>query len=291
MNSEAENSHRLSASESLARLAVEALLSELELFPKPGLVSSVDSGSHSDMDHALLKASALGLCGCFEELAQLGATGASFVSGLVPLGIRAERCMMKVTGGVNTHRGAIFSMGLLVAATASLRKIPCPAQEIRQAILVQWGSSLQAHAEAGVHAGTHGSAVRRASGAGGARAEAAAGFPSIFEVALPCFTQLLKTGVPPREAGIETLFLLMSSVPDTNILHRGGEKASAFVMERARDFLHAGGIKNPAWWQLAHQIHKEFVARNLSPGGSADLLAGTFFLHTVLPPDFQRVAD
>ncbi len=263
----------------LADYAVAALLAELDLFPKPGLVSPIDSGSHKDMDHGLLKASALCLHGSFKELAQLGASGANFDSDLIPAGIRAERHMMQVTQGVNTHRGAIFSLGLLVAAAASCRSQQDPPTAIRKVIQSQWGPALQAHSMMAVHDTTHGSAVRRTSGAGGAREEAAMAFPAIFEVALPCYTKLLGLGTPSREAGIHTLFLLMSSVPDTNTFHRGGESGAAHVMQSASDFLDVGGISNPAWEKLAQKIHTDFIARNLSPGGSADLLAGTFFVH------------
>ncbi|MFA7343529.1 MAG: triphosphoribosyl-dephospho-CoA synthase MdcB [Terrimicrobiaceae bacterium] len=268
--------------EFLADLAISALVSELELFPKPGLVSPVDSGSHHDMDYALLRTSAICLRGPFRELARAGADGASFSSGLVPIGLQAERLMMEATRGINTHRGAIFSLGLLVAAAASVQEKPVCAEGIREAILSQWGPGLRAHAEDGVNAPGHGSAVRRTTGAGGAREEAAMGFPSIFESALPSFTRLRDAGVPFREAGIETLFLLIASVPDTNVIHRGGEEGGTFARKCARAFLQSGGIRNPGWLELALQTHREFIARNLSPGGAADLLAGTIFLHSLL---------
>jgi triphosphoribosyl-dephospho-CoA synthase len=265
----------------LADHAVAALLEELNLHPKPGLVSPMDSGSHKDMDYDLMKSSAISLHSPFCDLARLGAGGASFESQLIPSGLRAECQMMQITGGINTHRGAIFCMGLLVAASASLRSAADPPTAIRHAIRNRWGASLEAHSRMGIRNIRHGSAARRNSGAGGAREEAAGIFPSIFEVALPCYTALLTAGTPRREAGIQTLFLLMSSVPDTNTLHRGGKAGSAHVMESARDFLNSGGITNPAWEEHAEQIHADFVAKNLSPGGSADLLAGTFFVDRV----------
>lgn len=261
----------------LADLAVDALIAELDLYPKPGLVSPVDSGSHHDMDFALLRASAICLHGFFEKLALAGAAGASFHSDLIPLGIQAEKHMLQVTGGINTHRGAIFSMGLLVAAAACVGKRRPDAKEVREVILNQWAAGLMVHAasEAPI---THEDLGRRISGAGGAREEAAAGFPSIFEHALPCYQDLIQSSASLQEAGVETLFLLMSIVPDTNILHRGGEKGAAFLRKRAEDFLESGGIKSPSWEKLAITIHREFVSRNLSPGGCADLLAGTIFL-------------
>jgi triphosphoribosyl-dephospho-CoA synthase len=259
---------------SLADIAVQALLDELKLFPKPGLVSPVDSGSHKDMDFELLRASALSLHPAFEELAQAGAEGAAFRSGLIPIGLRAEQRMLEVTGGVNTHRGAIFAMGLLVAATAAAGKNPSDSA-IRETLLSRWGGELRSHSLGSTHP------PARPPEAGGAREEAALGFPGIFEVALPHFRNLLGSGVSEEDSALETLFLLIASIQDTNLLHRGGEAGSRFARQCARAWLDAGGIAHPEGRNCAIEIHREFVVRNLSPGGAADLLAGTLFLHRV----------
>lgn len=268
----------------LARHAVEALLEELELHPKPGLVSPVDSGAHHDMDHALLRASALCLHDAFVDLAQLGASGARFHSELIPAGLRAERHMLQVTGGINTHRGAIFALGLLVAATATLQSQRRPPAELRSTLRSRWGPALQAHALAGALEASHGGAVQRATGAGGARVEAALGFPAIFELALPLYTHLRFTGTDARSSGVQTLFVLMSSIVDTNTIHRGGSDGARHVRQSAQAFLDAGGITNPDWERMAREIHLDFVARNLSPGGAADLLAGTMYVYRVVQP-------
>ena len=100
----------------VADLAKAALLAELETWPKPGLVSHVDSGSHTDMDASTLKASATAIAPFYDQLAVAGAA-ASGMNRLREIGVEAERAMLAATGGVNTHRGAIFSLGLLCAAT------------------------------------------------------------------------------------------------------------------------------------------------------------------------------
>lgn len=259
----------------LAETAVRALLAELELFPKPGLVSPVDTGSHRDMDYALLATSAETLRPFFLELAK--AADAPFQA-LALIGLRAEKQMLQVTGGINTHRGAIFALGLLVAATAASESAGNPGR-IRETLQAHWGKELSAHAQA--ESASHGSQAQKLTGAGGARKEAALGFPSVFELALPHFRELLGVGVSQESAALETLFLLAANLEDTNLIHRGGIAGSQFARQRARNFLESGGVSNPDWEKLARQIHREFIERNLSPGGAADLLAATLFIHEV----------
>lgn len=255
-------------SDYLADMAVSALIEELELFPKPGLVSPVDSGSHKDMDYALLRRSAESLRESFREIA---ATPDPDFKSLVELGLCAERRMLAATDGINTHRGAIFALGLLVAAAAADPESP------RRALQSRWSDALREHSTAGMNADSHGALVRRQSSATGARGEAAAGFPSVFELALPRFCALIDADQSREAACIETLFLLIAHVEDTNLYHRGGEAGAAFARQRAGEFLDAGGVSAPNWKSTATEIHREFVARNLSPGGAADLLAATIF--------------
>jgi len=265
------------ASPGLAGLAVDALLAEIDLYPKPGLVSPVDTGSHHDMDCGLMRTSAESLREPFSRIAGAAAAGAAFESGLVPLGVEAERRMLEVTGGVNTHRGAIFAMGLLVSATA-LAGIGAGPDTVRTVLLEAWGPALLRHARSDARVG--------------ARWEAAAGYPSLFERALPHYRHRLQEGFAADAAAIETLFLLIASVSDTNLIHRGGSKGAAFARGRARDFLGSGGIAGKDWKPRAIGIHAEFVERNLSPGGAADLLAGTLFIHrTCAAEEFPVVKE
>lgn len=262
----------MNRAEWLADQAVGALIEELELYPKPGLVSPVDGGSHRDMDHALLRRSAESLRESFQEIAEL--PNPSFAE-LAELGRLAERRMLVTTGGINTHRGAIFAIGLLVAATAADRESP------RRVLRERWSQALLQHSTAADQADSHGANVRRRSGVAGARGEAAAGFPSIFELALPRFRDLLVAGQSREAAAIETLFLLIANIEDTNLHHRGGSDGATFARHRAQAFLDAGGVAQANWKPSAIEIHHEFVARNLSPGGAADLLAATFFIDSL----------
>jgi triphosphoribosyl-dephospho-CoA synthase len=263
----------------LGRQAIAALHGELLLYPKPGLVSPVDTGSHSDMDAATFMRSLFTLRHYFVRVASAGASGARF-SSLRDLGIAAERRMLLATGGINTHRGAIFSLGLLCAALARLhaRGMPATPAAVRAILMLCWGEELARHADGGED-GSHGAAVARSHAAGGAREEAALGLPAVFEVGLPALRASLAAGRGQERARIDTLFALMAQVGDTNVLYRGGAAGAAFVRDTAADFLAHGGSADPQWRARAIAAHHAFVARKLSPGGAADLLAATCLVH------------
>jgi triphosphoribosyl-dephospho-CoA synthase len=261
----------------LAVAAVAALHDELRAYPKPGLVSPVDSGAHADMDFALMGKSADSLLEPLAQLAAAGREGRSFEGALMPLGIAAERRMLAVTGGVNTHRGAIFSMGLIVAAIAramalSGRIVP---DSVRAALKHEWGEALKAHAIRGSTAASHGALVHRKTGRDGARREAALAFPSVFDVGIPALRQALAAGLDSNAAIIQTLFALMEAVDDTTVLYRGGLDAGLFVRRSAATFLADGGCFQPDWRERAERLHRSFIERNVSAGGCADLLACT----------------
>jgi len=265
--------------QALARAAVAAMRDELQAYPKPGLVSPVDSGAHADMDFELMCRSAESLLQPFASLAAAGRAAASFEQALVPLGIEAESGMLAVTRGVNTHRGAIFSLGLIVAAIAraqSVTAIPSPAA-VRAALRDTWGVALDAHAARGDEA-SHGGLVRRRTGRDGARREAARAFPSVFETGLPTYRDAREAGLDDNAASVHSLFALMSTLDDTTVLYRGGLEAGSFVRQSAADFLAEGGCHRSDWFGRAEALHRAFVARNLSAGGCADLLACTLLV-------------
>ncbi len=254
----------------IGRCAARALLRELVTFPKPGLVSRVDNGSHADMNASHFARSALVLRRHFSHAALLGARDADFAA-LRRWGVAAEVAMRRATGGVNTHRGAIFALGLLCASSGATRATPL-GEHVRR----RWGEDIASHRR---DPGSHGSAATRAIGAGGAQAEAAAGFPSVYEVALPAYREILGATDSREAASIQAFFALLASMDDTNLLHRGGVAGLRFAQGSARRFLAEGGMRGKDGLQRAITVHREFVARRLSPGGCADLLAATLFIH------------
>src|SRR5271170_6939092 len=180
---QAQQRQRGFVAERIADQAVLALLHELAAWPKPGLVSYVDSGSHTDMDAAMLQASAEALRPFFAELARAGQDGADMAR-LRTIGLRAEAAMLAATGGVNTHRGAIFGLGLLCAAAGAVAEISSEGAAVArvglgQVVVRRWARDIQ---RGPIPLFSHGAAALRRYGAGGARAEAAGGFRSVYEV-------------------------------------------------------------------------------------------------------------
>lgn len=261
----------------IGRLALRSLYDELVGYPKPGLVSPVDAGSHRDMDHHTFFRSLFSLRHYFARIASAGMNRASFRE-LQIIGIAAERRMLLTTGGINTHRGAIFSLGLLAAACGRIlsRHENIGGNALGDEIRREWGTAIMSSAS---KYQTHGQSVTARFEVGGAREEAAKGYPVLFGTGLPALRlTLLDTG-SPRLAYTQTLFSLMAELTDTNVLYRGGVEGLDYVQRSAADFLKRGGVYQHDWEGQAIELHHQFVSRNLSPGGSADLLAGTIFVH------------
>lgn len=280
------NSHSPLVAHHLARAAVRALYVEVALEPKPGLVSLRDRGSHEDMDASTFVRSLFALRHYFGRAALAGGQGVDLV-GLQTLGLAAEARMLAATQGVNTHKGAIFGLGLLCAAAGRLcaqgQALHAPA--LRAALLSGWGEALGARA-ALVRAAapvTNGQKAARAHGLRSALEEAALGFPAVFDVALPALQTALLAGVGERAARVQALFATMAVLDDTNLVHRGGLAGLHWMQAQAQEFLAAGGVAQAHWQQQARALHRAAVQRRLSPGGSADVLASACWLVALQP--------
>jgi triphosphoribosyl-dephospho-CoA synthase len=277
--------------ESIARLAVSCLRGELETYPKPGLVSHIDSGSHADMDAGTFRASAASLEPFFADLAQAGAAGVP-MPGLRRIGLAAEAAMREATGGVNTHRGAIFGLGLLCAAAGATWPARASAdrsagEPARARAIGPLGALVRARYATGILDGpvllhAPGARARRRHGIGGAPAEAAAGFPTLYGIGLPAYRRgRALRPQDPEAARVEACLALIAHLEDTNLLHRGGPEGYAFARRQARRLLAEGGVARADWRARTERLHRAFVARNLSPGGAADLLAMVLFVDAV----------
>jgi triphosphoribosyl-dephospho-CoA synthase len=260
----------------VGRAAVAALYDELALAPKPGLVSFVDSGSHADMDATTFMRSLFALRSYFAHIAMAGAVRAPFAE-LEALGVAAEERMLAATRGINTHRGAVFTLGLLSAAAGLCGQVS--ATRLRKALMTTWGSALDARRR---HAApSNGQHATRSHGLRGAGDEAALGFPVVFEHAVPALAAARRRGLGDRHARLQTLFEIIAVLDDTNLVHRGGPAGLRFAQAQARSFLNAGGAARPDALAHAQAIHHAFVARRLSPGGAADVLAAAGFVERV----------
>ncbi len=253
----------------IVEAARRALLEELAAYPKPGLVSPVDPGSHDDMDADTFRAAIGAIAPFFGDLARAGGDGAA-MGELRRIGLRAEAAMRRATGGVNTHRGAIFGLGLLAAAAGS-----GDAGALGDVVRHRWGAAILAGPQRTDYPGAR---VRRRYGAGGAPAEAASGFPTLYRVGLPTLRRVRagRRGDPH----VETCMALIAAGGDTNLLHRGGLGGASFARSAACDFLARGGTERPGWQHAAGALHHAFVSRRLSPGGAADLLSMTLFVES-----------
>ncbi len=252
----------------LAKLATMALQSELDTSPKPGLVDTIDAGAHQDMDYNLMCRSIRALHPHFVALAQLGYQEKLPTSEEIRrLGLEAEREMLLATDNVNTHKGALFAMGLVLIAAAHNYYIHGVIQEqpLRADIC-------RLAADFPAPQGTHGDAVRRQYNVGGALAQAVAGYTDLFADWLPYLRQLKGDTF----AAHKTLLYIMTTLDDTNILHRKGAQVASEVKEEARallsNFSEAALIK----------LNQRYIKENISPGGSADILSLTFLLNAIL---------
>ncbi len=256
--------------------ARKSLILELETWPKPGLVSHIDCGSHDDMNSETFRNSADAIEPYLAALVRAGAAG-SKMGRLRAVGIDAERAMLSATNGINTHRGAIFGVGLLCAAAgARANGIVADDLSLGSIVSLLWGNDIL-NGPLPLH--SHGGRARRKYGAGGARIEAARGFPTVYEVGLPTLRQYRANFADDMEAvRVQTCFALIAAVEDTNLLHRGGQRGLRHARLAADAWLQDGGIDNPRWRESAHLVHQEFIGHWLSPGGSADLLAMTLFV-------------
>ncbi len=264
----------------IGRHAIQALYREVALSPKPGLVSPVDSGSHADMDFTTFIRSLNALRHYFPEITRQGMAGPDYAQ-LQPHGIAAEQQMLRATAGINTHRGAIFNLGLLCAAAGAQWASDgyCTPEHTCRLVAARWGKDILA--SAGAAGNSHGARVHHQYGSGGARAEAAAGFPSAIDIGLPVYRNTLDATRSPQKAAVQCFFALMAELEDTNLLWRGGRQGLRFARQAARAFLANGGVHAANWGAEAQAMHAAFIERRLSPGGAADLLGVVLFLETL----------
>jgi triphosphoribosyl-dephospho-CoA synthase len=261
----------------IGRAAAVALHDELALSPKPGLVTLTSNGSHRDMDARTFMRSISSLRRYFVRIAHLGAMGADFPA-LERAGIEAEARMLEATGGINTHRGAIFLLGLLCASAGAVvaghrRLTP---ETIRTTLIERWGAAL---AQRALRPSTlPGGTAARQLGLRSASEEAELGFPAVFETAVPAMRSAVARGLPRERAQLDTLFHLMATLDDSNLAHRGGLDGLRFAQRAARWFLEQGGASAPDALARADAIATDFEARRLSPGGAADMLAAVCWM-------------
>jgi len=278
MTKAAASFHALLPTDQLAELARQALVAEAELTPKPGLVDRRGSGAHSDLSLDIMQRSASAIAPYFAAMAAascIAPMDRSLRAEIAAIGREAEAAMLRETGGSNAHKGAIWVLGLLVAAAAQ-------SDDSRpQAIARGAGFLAQLPDRAQPQLVSHGDLVRSRYGATGARGEAYTGFPHVVKVGLPALREARECGLSETNSRLSSLLAIMASLDDTCVLYRGGDTGLQTVKQGVREVLASGGPGCAAGDEALRQLDRALFARNISPGGSADLLAATLFLDAI----------
>lgn len=270
----------------IAHLATQALQAELDTTPKPGLVDKDNNGAHRDMDYALMQRSIDTLHPYFVKLALLGCADALPThTSIRDIGIEAEKAMLSATNGVNTHKGALFSMGLAVVAAAhEERKIAANEEQILKErnggedVLVSLQTTIKALAASFPDTnGTHGSKAKLLSkgttAIKGALDNAREGYEMLFAEWLPFYIERRKE----RDAYTlhKTLLRIMCNLDDTNVIYRTDLATAEEVKQEARALLDSfseAALKD---------MDRHYTTRNISPGGAADMLSLTIFIGSI----------
>jgi triphosphoribosyl-dephospho-CoA synthase len=269
----------------IGALVCQALLKEVDLTPKPGLVDRFNSGSHRDMDWMTFHASVAAIAPWFPIFYRIGASTRDLAPEdllvrLRPEGLACEDAMLRATGNVNTHKGSIFSMGLLCAAAGRLdcgQNLPDRERLCREVSRI-CSHLVEAELRRSQSPQTAGEKLFQAHGLTGVRGEAASGFRTARCHGLPAMERILASGGREDQALREALLHLLAVNHDTNLVHRGGHAGLAHVQTQARNLIEAGGVLSPRFEASIVDFDSDLIERNLSPGGSADLLAVTWFL-------------
>lgn len=271
----------------LGGLALKAMLFEIAATPKPGLVDRNNSGAHSDMDFFTFMLSAAAIAGELEGFALVGINTGGRLPGeafekLREHGRRAEEKMFAATKGINTHKGMIFTLGLILGAAGRLfGQKALTAKNICLECARLTSGLCERELGVGGAQKTHGEAVFAKYGAKGARGEAQSGFKSVTEVSLPVYSELMASGVETERALVQTLIHLIACSNDTNVLSRCGEEGAEYARSAAAEVLAAGGVFAKEAEKLLGGMDTEYIKRGISPGGCADLLAATCLLHQI----------
>lgn len=272
----------------IASFASRALMYEVLITPKPGLVDRQNNGSHSDMDIFTFIDSTSVLVPRFREFAMVGIglhkeQPVKVFERIRYLGMLAEDDMFEVTNNVNTHKGIIFSLGIICTALGYLygnnQLINTEGiLKTTQAMTIDLMKDLN-HVDI-ESAMTHGERLYATHGIKGIREEVASGFKSVRDFGLPTLYDLINKGLSINEVGALTLLNLIANVIDTNIITRSDIGTSKKVQSKLKDLIDEKGIENIIMEDIS-KIDKEFIGLNISPGGCADLLAITYMLYFI----------
>ncbi|MDR2398478.1 MAG: citrate lyase holo-[acyl-carrier protein] synthase [Spirochaetaceae bacterium] len=271
----------------IAAAAVQALMGELAVTPKPGLVDRHNCGAHKDMDFFTFIDSTSALLPYFRACAAAGfqqyESPQRLFADLRRQGKIAEIAMKRATRGVNTHRGIIFSLGILSGAYGrlyrtqerpSLEDLMTLCRDMTAGVLGDFSPDKPPQNC------SHGELLFRRYGMTGVRGEAAAGFPAVCQGAYPWFRRLLEAGHSRNDAGLGAFLSLLACTDDTALAHRADRGVLRRIQGELRDFL-SSDPPVEAIQRKAADLDRDFIAQGISAGGCADLLGVTLFLYAL----------
>ncbi|KND62039.1 Triphosphoribosyl-dephospho-CoA synthetase [Candidatus Burkholderia verschuerenii] len=268
----------------IAACAVDALIAEAMLTPKPALVDRRGSGAHRDLDLDLdldtMLRSANALAPTFLAIARAASDAPpsqALREQLARIGREGEAAMMRATDGSNAHRGAIWIVGLLCVGAAMNASDDSDAICLSAAAIARHDDRYAPSSAATSHGATVGARYR----VPGARGEARDGFPHARRIGLPALDDARARGLNEDDARLDTLVAIIASLDDTCLLHRGGLHALRVAQDGARRVIEEGGIARERGRAAYAQLDRDLLALNASPGGAADLLAATLFLDSL----------
>jgi triphosphoribosyl-dephospho-CoA synthase len=261
----------------MARLARQALIAEAELTPKPGLVDRRGGGCHSDLSLAIMRRSSFAIEPYFCDMALVSmhaCPSQQVRERLAAIGREAESDMLKATGRSNSHRGSIWTLGLLVSAAVMHTGQIALASEIASTAM----NIAHFQDRAAPRVISHGHLVAKRCGVAGARGEARRGFPHVVDTGLPTLRARRAAGAIEQVARMDALLSIMSTLDDTCVLYRGGDTALRAAQEGAAAVGRAGGSGTATGRQGLECLECRLLELGVSPGGSADLFAATLLL-------------
>ncbi|AWK88548.1 triphosphoribosyl-dephospho-CoA synthase MdcB [Azospirillum thermophilum] len=262
------------------------ILLEVSVHPKPGLVTPRSMGAHRDMDLQTFMLTSAAIAPCFHRCAAIGLSHADDPAAVLALvrtvGRDYDRRLLAASNGVNTQRGALFALGLTAAAAGLChddRRPMCPDRVFAATAAITRGiveRELETRRRDPV---TAGEILFDRHGVTGIRGEVEAGFPTVAAHGLPALRAALTQEVELNRALLHALIAIVAAAEDTTVLWRGGPEGLAFVRERAARICDLGGALTGRGLAEIHRFADDCVARRLSPGGGADLLAVTVAIH------------
>ncbi len=275
----------------IASYAMEGMLFEVSATPKPGLVDRNNCGAHHDMDYFTFMSSAASLHSTFENLVRLGWENRNKpIKELLPYmraeGMDAEEKMFVFTNGINTHKGMIFTLGMLCGCAGwALEKEELPLNyETLSGLVSEMCEGICAREFKGIENKTNltkGERMYVKYGCTGARGEVEGGFATVGEISLPKYRQFRDGGITVNDALVQTLLYLIAETVDTNIISRHDMETAELAMQLAKEALEAGGIFTAEGRKKILDMDIAFIEKYISPGGCADLLAVTHFLYSI----------